>query len=252
MKPYQQPFWITEARGNNAFSYEQRGAQPRLYVPALQEGSLEDVALGDEVVFEDVDEYGVLQSCRGLKTLLHTQWEGIPVVVMDNHNHAFYFWWELLQGREPATLIHVDQHKDMRAPEKMFNGETAEDAFFYTHLDLNVGNYIVPAREAGWIRDIHFVTSETSLEEDFVIPEGPLLLNVDLDFFAPELGYISFDKAREKIRVWGRRASLITVATSPFFIEQKRALDFLKRLFGGAVPPTPSTPEPSKVERGGC
>lgn len=231
MKPYEEPFWITEACGNNAFSYEQRGPQPRLYVPALREGSLEDVVLGNEVVFEDVDEHGVLQSCRGLEALLRTQWEGIPVVVMDNHNHAFYFWWELLHGRESATLIHVDQHKDMRRPERFFEGQTAQEAFDYTHLELNVGNYIVPAQEAGWIREVYFVTSEMALDQDFAVPNGPLLLNVDLDFFAPELDYISFEKAREKIRAWGRRASLITVATSPFFIEQKRALDFLKRLF---------------------
>lgn len=232
MEPYSFHFLLTGPRGNNAFSYKERGPEPTLYVPALKEASLKELSLGEEIVFADHDEHGVLQNCRGLKFFIKTEWQDTPLIVMDNHNHAFYFWYEAYQKwQKPATLIHVDQHKDMRIPGKLFQGKTLEEAYQYTQYELNVGNYIVPAKEAGVISEIHFVTSEAALEEEFEIPKGPLILNVDLDFFAPELSYIPFEKAKKRILDWAKKATFITVATSAFFIEQKKALEVLNDLF---------------------
>lgn len=59
---YSNPFHITDPVGNNAFSYEKR-TNKALYVPSIIEGGFSDVSLGSWVVFEDVDENGVLQSC---------------------------------------------------------------------------------------------------------------------------------------------------------------------------------------------
>ena len=50
--------------------------------------------------------------------------------------------------------------------------------------------------------------------------------------FVPGMEYIDFLKARAFILEHARTASLITVATSPFFIEQKRALNYLRKIFG--------------------
>ena len=236
MQSYQNPYLLRGPHGNNAFALEQRGEDANLYVPGLREGNLEDLQIGEEIVFSDLDENGVLQACVGLKEFLRTTWEGLSLIVMDNHNHAFYFWWEAaFKGsfQSPATLIHVDQHRDMRVPSELFHGNTLEEAYEYTQKGLNVGNYIVPAREAGVVSDILQVTSQAALEElPAQIDARPLILNLDLDFFAPELSYISFELARDKIRAWAQQASLITVATSPFFIDQKRALEYLRRIFG--------------------
>ena len=49
--------------------------------------------------------------------------------------------------------------------------------------------------------------------------------------FVPGMEYIDFLKARAFILEHARTASLITVATSPFFIEQERATSVLKKLF---------------------
>ena len=113
------------------------------------------------------------------KNLLEFEFHGSTAILIDNHNHAFYFWHR--SGLKNATLIHIDQHKDMRVPPEMFS----DDAFKYTNELLNVGNYIVPAREAGIVKEIQFVTSETSLEDESNFTTTNKILNIDLDFFAP-------------------------------------------------------------------
>lgn len=230
---YSEPFQITDAVGNNALSFERRGTAPSLWVPSLIAGSIDDVTPGTRTVFEDFDEHGVLQSCAGLSHLVKLTWRGIPAVVMDNHNHAFYFWHEALrQGivTRDATLIHIDQHRDTRVPERFFDGDTLEDAFAYTNFQLNVGNYIVPAQKAGMIGETQLVTSGDALNDLEYVSRSNKILNIDLDFFASEMSYIDFDAAKRFIDAHLPTTSLITIATSPFFIEQPRALAKLQAL----------------------
>lgn len=232
---YSKAFYLTGKRGNNAFAYEARGGEPRLYVPSVIQGTLEDVVEGEEVVFADYDDEGVLQNCKGLKHFVKTQFKGVPVVIVDNHNHVFYFWYELLeQGilQRGANLVHIDAHKDMRRPEKPFGGGDLQEAFRYTNEDLNVGNYIIPAQEEGLIGEIQFVTGEAALEDRSFMKRGNKILNVDLDFFAPDLDYIDFEKTKAFVLEQAKTASLITVCTSPFFIEQRVAIARLVDIFG--------------------
>jgi hypothetical protein len=58
-----------------------------------------------------------------------------------------------------------------------------------------------------------------------------IILNLDLDFFAPELDYIGFEDKKSTILNFAHQAKLITVATSPFFIDQKRAIEMLMKVF---------------------
>lgn len=235
---YQRPFYLTAPVGNNAFAYEARskayGGGPRLYVSSLVEGGLGDMQEGKEVVFEDLNEEGMLHSCVGLNHFVRTRFNEVPMVVVDNHNHVFYFWYEALKKgllQAGATLIHVDEHKDMRSPPHLFQGDTLEEAFVYTNEVLNVGNYIVPAQEAKLVGDVQLVTGESGLEDFSYLSRPNRILNLDLDFFSEDLAYIPFEKARRFIRAHAEKASLITVATSPFFISQERALHYLRRLF---------------------
>lgn len=231
---YDQAFKLTGKRGNNAFSYEDRGPEPSLYVPSVIDGTLEDVQEGEEVVFSDHDDEGVLQNCKGLKHFVKTQFNGTPVVIVDNHNHVFYFWYEALaQGvlQRGASLVHIDAHKDARVPEMLFEGGDLEAVFRYTNEVLNVGNYIIPAQKEGLVGDIQFVTGEAALEDRSFTDKGNKILNVDLDFFAPDLDYISFEKTKAFILEQAKMASLITVCTSPFFIEQKLAIQRLHNIF---------------------
>lgn len=230
---YSVPFSITDPVGNNAFAHDRRGPAPSLWVPSLIDGSFDDVRAGDRVVFEDVDENDVLRSCTGLAHLVRTTWNGVPTVVMDNHNHAFYFWYEAIaQGRllPQAAVIHIDQHKDMRVPAAHFAGSSLAEAFTYTNFHLNVGNYIVPAQRAQMVGDVQFVTSGEALNDASRVGRRNTILNIDLDYFAPEMSYIDFGLAHRFIHAHLETASLVTIATSPFFIDQARALDVMKRV----------------------
>lgn len=234
---YKKSFYITDPVSNNSFNHEARLSK-KLFVPALVEGGLEDVELGDEVVFEDLDDEGVLRSCKGLRTYVKLDAKGVPAYVFDNHNHAFAFWqMERLAGTlgDGALLIHVDQHKDTRVPASFLSAEDARDLekiFIYTNTVLNVGNFIPAAQHIGLVKDIIFIDSEASIEEfDFGRLEGrDIILDVDLDFFTPELDYIDNEKKVELIKKILPRAKVITFATSPFFIEQERALAWLWRI----------------------
>ncbi len=224
-------FELTGRRGNNAFSYDLRGEDPKIFVPPLKSGPLDLLELGDRIVFSDMDEYDVLRDCTGLAFELETEVLGRPAVVVDNHNFVFYFWAKAMQAGifEPGlTLLHVDQHKDSRVPAAPYEGQSLEDAFAYTHEVLQVGDYIRPALDLGWFSRVVNVTGEAGLDQTV---EGDLILNVDLDFFAPELSYISFEKARDFIREHAKRAKFISFASSPFFIDQALAIQKLRALF---------------------
>jgi hypothetical protein len=217
---YDQNFWLEGKKGNNAFSYELRKAS-RLYVPQVTTGSFDDLRVGKEVAFEDFED-GELKSCVGLENFVKMEILGTPAVVFDNHNHAFYFWHEW--GAKGAALMHVDQHKDTREPDEWFE----ENAFCYTNEVLNVGNYILPAKRCGMVDEIVMITGGEGLKKE--VREGNVILNLDLDFFVPEME-IDFELAREFLRTQAKKADFITVATSPFFIGQEKALEIFKQLF---------------------
>ncbi|MDD5377247.1 MAG: UPF0489 family protein [Candidatus Gracilibacteria bacterium] len=190
----------------------------------------------------------------------------IPMIVFDNHNHALYFWYEAREqgiiGRK-NTLVHIDEHSDLwengnsltpspsPSEERGVNnvplllqkekglGDEAnidlEQIFHFTNYECNVGNYIQPAIREGIIGKVLCIEDTVGMEryssytgED----HESIILNLDLDFFAPELDYIPFEDKKRIILHFARQAKLITVATSPFFIDQERAIEMLGRVFG--------------------
>jgi hypothetical protein len=256
---------LTENCSNNALSFDRRmalngGRSPQLFLPELKNGTTEDAVIGEEVVFEDFDDEDVLRSCKGLKCYVRTEFVidsnefvsdtdshesadsilKIPVYIFDNHNHSFSFWnIEKINGglHDGSLLIHVDQHKDTRTPPSFLSSEDAKDlrkVFDYTNSVLNVGNFIPAAQHTGLVKDIIFIDSERSIDEfDSSLMDGrDIILDIDLDFFVPELDYIGNDKKLSLIRKVLPFAKIITFATSPFFIDQKLALDWLGRIAG--------------------
>lgn len=242
---YESPFYLESPVSNNSFSYELRrlhsGGNPRLTVPALVDGTLADVAEGDDVVFEDFDD-GALRSCRGLARFVRMRVPSTlaPVYVFDNHNHAFSFWaGEKLRGAlsSPAVIVHVDQHRDTRVPGRMPSPDgllTDEGIVRYANTELNVGNFIPAAIHAGLADHVVQIGSESDMDNfrKGQVDGMKLILDVDLDFFAPELDYIPNDKKISFIRGLLPQAAIVTIATSPFFIGQSRAISFLGRIFG--------------------
>ena len=61
-------FYIEKPTGNNIFSYEDR-ENKKIYVPKLIEGTLDDVSVGEEIVFNEIDE-DIEIKAKGLKNMV--------------------------------------------------------------------------------------------------------------------------------------------------------------------------------------
>ncbi|MGL4369560.1 MAG: UPF0489 family protein, partial [Spirochaetota bacterium] len=215
---YETPFYIETPVSNNAFSYERRlseKGEARIFVPALICGTYEDIRPGKEIVFEEYDGDS-LRSCTGLESfvLMRSPFNSAPVYVFDNHNHAFSFWGEQFcrKGPRRSILVHIDQHKDTRCPDQLLFDEDRfrpDKIFLYANTVLNVGNFIPPALKAGFADDMFFIGSEDAIDSFSAdsLSGADLLLDIDLDFFAPELDYIPAEKKIECIRSLMKKAS---------------------------------------------
>jgi hypothetical protein len=235
---YKQGFYLTESVSNNAFSYSIR-QNPRIYVAPLMNGKLSDIEPGDQIAFEDADDNGKIRSCTGLKNFVRIKNAGgASVYIFDNHNHAFYFWHlecikKNLTG--PATLIHIDQHKDTRAPNIYLSPADSHDLqkiFTYTNTVLNVGNFILPAIKTGLIDTVINIDSEESAGnfDDDILNRKNIIVDIDLDFFTPDLDYIPEELKISLCRKCIKKTSVVTVASSPFFMDQKAAIKCLHRI----------------------
>ena len=128
-----------------------------------------------------------------------------------------------------CKLVHIDQHKDMREPENYdVDINDIDDVFRYTNYTLNVGNFIKPALHHNIFSEAIIIDSTYGLEMDV---EGEIVLDIDLDIFSNDMEYMSYDLRVNKIKEYIERAKVITIASSPFFIEQDYAIKVLKELF---------------------
>ncbi|QFR38939.1 hypothetical protein A9Q91_01760 [Candidatus Gracilibacteria bacterium 28_42_T64] len=238
---YREGFYLTQSVGNNTFSYDNR-KNKKLYIPSLINGSIDDIKLGDQVVFEDYDFDDKLSSCYGLKNFYKIPWDGKDIYLFDNHNHAYYFWYlARAQGiiGDNNTLIHIDEHADTRdGGEYLLKPDSCDlkKVFQFTNFTLNVGNYIIPAQKEGIIADIIQVRNETNLKDYMDLRldlAGDIVLNLDLDFFQPDLDFIDFNLKKKVVLDAAKKAKIITVATSPFFINQELAIEVFRGIFEG-------------------
>jgi len=237
LKPLQSlysSFEISEPVGNNAFSYEQR-QHKTIWVPPLVSGTLSDLALGEEIVFSEIED-GIEQNRTGLKNFLYFSFGGKDIFIFDNHNHAFFFWLAgYLQGAiKPETpLVHIDQHTDMRKPAvwpafTLGSRPGLKEIFLYTNHTLHVGNFIQPALRLGLFSEVEIIDSSTALGRP--VPDA-FVLDMDLDIFSEDMRYIPNSAKRKAIQKYLEAARFITIATSPFFMDQQEALRQLMLIF---------------------
>lgn len=121
---------------------------------------------------------------------------------------------------------------------KLDSWSSLDDVSVYTNEVLDIASFIKPAKEIGLISEYEIVLTEYSLlhraEADSLIYQitNSLIIDIDLDFRAPEMSIQEYDQTIKKVRqlialpdVW-----CITVATSPTYIDQQRALEVLHDL----------------------
>jgi len=249
---YKKSFYIENKIWNNAFSFDERDHK-KLFVPSLKKiDNFDEILLWNKIVFEDFDFNDNLSSCRGLKNFYdispHPKGDGITakIYLFDNHNHAYYFWYLARNNGligDNNFLYHVDEHSDMRDSGEYLMKPGSMDmgkVFNYTNFsDINVWNYIIPAQKEGLIGDVIQIRNEDNLLEYLTHPLASslkpngrgIILNLDLDFFQPDLDFIDYELKKKVVLDIAKKATVITVATSPFFIDQSLAIKVFKDLF---------------------
>lgn len=236
---YSKSFYIENPVWNNALSFKKRNIK-KLYVPSLIENAnFSDIELWSEVVFSDFDFDWNLIEAKWLKNFYELELAWKKIYLFDNHNHALYFWYlakekNIIWGNN--LLFHVDEHADMREPSNFLDKNSSlQEVFNYTNFTINVGNYLVPALKNWIIWEVVQIRNESNLEDyfsyDFENEKRNIILNLDLDFFEPELDYIDYELKKKVILDIAKKAKVITIATSPFFINQELALKVFKDLF---------------------
>jgi hypothetical protein len=76
---------------------------------------------------------------------------------------------------------------------------------------------------------LDYVASFSKREK--VFKDEGIILNLDLDFFQPDLDFIDYDLKKKVVLDAASKAKVITVATSPFFIDQELAVKVFKDIF---------------------
>jgi len=240
---YKEWFFLNEAVWNNAFSFDQRDNK-KIYIPKLIEiNNFEDIKLQEDkekIAFEDFDFNDKLSTNYWVENFYKIKWNNKDLYLFDNHNHAYSFWY-LARNEwiiwDNNTLIHIDEHADTRDNDKHLLKPESNDLnkiFEFTNKVLNVGDYIIPAKEEWIIWEIVQIRNTSNLE-DYLDNrdnyEDNLILNLDLDFFQPDLDFIDYDLKKKVVLDAANKAKIITVSTSPFFIDQNLAINVFKDLF---------------------
>lgn len=245
--PYENWFFIEEELWNNAFSYNER-KNKKIYVPSIIDLDIEDIenikiqSDNEKIAFEDFDFDDKLSTNLWLENFYRIKVKWKEIVLFDNHNHAFYFWYEAKKRwiiKDKNLLFHMDEHADTRDNNKNILNEETEDldkVFHFTNYVLNVGDYIIPAQKEGIIWDIVQIRNTQNLElykKQYKWNNNIktwVILNLDLDFFQPDLDFIDYELKKEVFLDAFYKANFITVSTSPFFIDQELAIKVFKDL----------------------
>lgn len=231
---YSTPTVIWTQIGNNTFAYDERIAafgKAEITVPALIDGTLDDIQIWETITFAEL-EHNQAKLFYGLQNIVHIQWTNI--YIMDNHNHALYCRYKALHDGviiKWLPVIHIDQHSDLWEAPSLIDRSKEKDLDYIAHYVneiCNVGNFIKPAIISGLISECTQLRTEESLL-DFE-PNRPYILDVDIDFRVPEMSLRDIPATIEKTKNLLRGASLVTIATSPYFIDQEKAIEIIHQI----------------------
>ncbi len=227
--------YITDPIWNNEFHYNERIAlwsKGKIFVTNIIQWTGEDLEEWSEIVFEEI-ENGQVKSCTWLKHFLQTEYKGIPTYIFDNHNHALFFryrYTKQFEDTKPFVVIHIDQHADTKENKNSFNAAHAsrQEVMNFTSLGCNVGNFLTSAKDAWIIKEIIQIRSQYALHnmETLDFHTYNYILDIDVDFRE----WKSHEEIKHDSRIIRKivdNICLITIATSPYFMDQKKAIEII-------------------------
>ena len=136
---------------------------------------------------------------------------------------------------KPYKVIHIDQHTDSKENKNSFKAaySSPQEVFGFANYACNVGNFLTSAKDAGIIEEIIQIRSEHALHniEKLDFQNYNYILDIDVDFRE--------NKSQQEmqsdfliIRKLVDSVCLITIATSPYFMNQKKAIEIIKKMLG--------------------
>lgn len=221
--------WIEWKCGNNKFSYEKR-IDPKIRVAPLKHWDINDLKIWNEIVFEEIQNNKLI-SCFGLKNFIKIK--NKDIYIFDNHNHALYFRyienmkWNI---KDKIDLIHIDQHSDMNTPDSLPDIINQKNIYKYVNYNINVWNFIEPAIKINIVWRIIPILSEYKLLDYDISNSDEFILDIDIDFWDKKMSINKHNETIKKVQELIKKAKIITIATSPFFIDQKKAIKIIKEI----------------------
>lgn len=232
---------ITQNTWNNALSFDQRKrifGKATNFIPSLKQiHHISEIELGTHIVMEEVDQYGKSQSHTGLAHVYQLMWHSTPIVIFDNHNHALYFrltWKQSHNIDGPILLDHIDQHSDLNTPDIMLEEHKLDnEAYIYDYVQhqCQISNFINPFLHCFPETQFQWIKTQDELLDHTHSPWTPYILDIDLDFRAPEMNTSQLHGTIARTQDLISQADLVTIASSPMFIDQSHAIDLLHTLF---------------------
>ncbi len=183
-----------------------------------------------------------IECFHGLKNFLWIENSDLPpVFIFDNHNHALTFRYNIIHNwkLKNVELIHIDQHSDCWDNKKYlklnWNKNELEKVFTFSNEKCNVWNFIPPALKSGIISNQTQVRSTNTLQDLKINKNQSFILDIDLDFCLNWIDRNKVNKETFKIlknkfnEIW-KFSLWITIATSPYFLNQGLAIKMVNDL----------------------
>ena len=196
----------------------------------------------EHFAFAEKNESWEIEYFHWLKNFLRIEKSDFPpVFVFDNHNHAPVFrYYTMRLNKEAPILIHIDQHSDCWGNQNHLKFDWTKDdlerVFHFYNEKCNVGNFIPPAIESWIISDQIQIRSVTALQNLEIDKNQNFILDIDLDFCLDWIDRKTVNEDAVKILkakfdgFW-KNALCITIATSPYFLDQELAIKIIEELF---------------------
>ena len=120
--------------------------------------------------------------------------------------------------------------------ELIWNENELEKVFDFCNQKCNVWNFIPPAIESGIIINQVQIRSTTALENLKINKNQNFILDIDLDFCLDwidrdRINKENMDLLKDKFDEFWKYALWITIATSPYFLDQELAIYIMQNLF---------------------
>lgn len=233
-------FYLDKESSNSKIS---NCTTPLRVAPIRKVKNYEDLGIDFEhFAFAEKNRNWEIEYFHGLKNFLWIEKSKFPpIFIFDNHNHAITFWYNTIydKGIKNVELIHIDQHSDCWENKNClrldWERNELENVFNFCNKYCNVGNFIPPAIESWIIWNQVQIRSTTALQNLQVKKNQNFILDIDLDFC---LDWIERDKVnwenvnllKKKFDESWKNALCITIATSPYFLDQRLAINITNKL----------------------